>query len=67
MATLPQGDSPSKATALKPTLKQVVEAWAEACLNMDNAPSLDKMHPLTWAKRQLPALVEGLEKAGFKN
>lgn len=57
-------ENPAK---LKPTVKQVVNAWAEECLNTDNLPPLDRMHPITWAKRQLPALVEGLEKAGFKN
>jgi len=52
---------------LKPTLRQVVEAWAEECLNTDNTPSLDTMHTITWAKTKLPALVEVLEKAGFRN
>jgi len=60
-------ERPEVREALKPTLRQVVNAWAEECLNTDNAPSLDKMHPITWAKTKLPALVEVLEKAGFRN
>jgi hypothetical protein len=48
-----------------PSIEEVVAKWAEVCLNTDELPSMDKVHPIAWVKGRLPMLVDALRKAGY--
>lgn len=47
------------------SLESFVREWAEANLSAEQMPSVDQVHPASWARTRIPDLIARLQEAGF--